>query len=303
MNKIVVLGSVNMDLVVYVDKKPIDGETISGNSFLKNYGGKGANQAVSMARLGSDVIFIGALGNDSFGAELLGGLKNENINCENIEILSQNSGIAIITVDKAGQNSIVVIGGANKAIKSSDIDFSILSQNDIKFVVCQFEVPFAVCKDLFIEAKKNNINTVLNPSPIENMDNDILKYTDYLILNEVEFEHISKYSIKNIDKDEVLKTVKDIGVPNCIITMGSQGSYVYSKFENIFEFLPSYKVNAIDTTAAGDSFLGGFISHLNDGNGFLDSCKYAMKVGALTVLKKGAQSSLPYKKEVDDFKI
>ncbi|WP_053955481.1 ribokinase [Inediibacterium massiliense] len=302
MGKITVIGSMNMDLVANVDHMPKTGETIIGKSFEEIPGGKGANQAVAMARLGGQVNMIGKLGDDGFGKTLLKGLQKDEISVEGVQIEENTpSGVALITVSKEAHNSIIVVPGANFKLKKEDIDRNIQIIKESDFLVLQLEVPIDTVKHSLKRAKDLGVYTILNPAPAQKLDKSIIENVDLLIPNETELEILSGIEINN--EEDVIKASKSLiekGVESLIVTLGEKGSMYID--EKGFKKFKAHKVKAVDTTAAGDSFIGGVCVSLSEGKTIEEAIGYGSKVGALTVTKKGAQSSLPYKEEIEALK-
>ncbi|QEK10988.1 ribokinase [Crassaminicella thermophila] len=302
MREIAVIGSLNMDLVGCVSNMPKVGETIIGDSFQEIPGGKGANQAVAIARLSAKVNMIGKVGDDGFGRTLLESLKKDGINIDSVQIEENTpTGVAMITVDKEGDNAIVVIPGANFKLEKEDIEKHIEVIEKSEIVLLQLEIPVDTVKYTLKRAKELGKYTILNPAPAKLLDKETIKNVDLLIPNETELEILAQIEIK--EEEDILKGAKILikeGVKSLIVTMGEKGSLYVD--ENCVKKFDSHKVNAVDTTAAGDSFIGGICVSLAEGKKIDDAIKFASKVGALTVTKKGAQSSLPYLEEVMSFK-
>lgn len=295
MKKINVLGSLNMDLVTKVNITPRVGETVLGSGFSQIAGGKGANQAAAIARLGGNVSMIGKVGNDSFGHRLLSSLKSDNVDVRNVaKSETQATGTALIMVNSDGDNSIVVIPGSNFDIDASDIRDDMF---DGDYLVAQLETPLEVIEESFKLAKDKGLLTVLNPAPAKKLSEDLLSRVDILIPNETEFEILTGYSA--LDEKELdlgVKKLIDLGTSLVLITLGSNGSVLCDGIEK--KYFKSNKVDAIDTTAAGDSFIGGLLYSLSNDNSIDEGIVFASKVAALTVTKNGAQSSLPTLNEI-----
>ena len=277
MKNICVIGSLNMDLVVNVDTMPKPGQTLLGGNFKEVPGGKGANQAVAIARLDGRVSMIGKVGNDSFGKTLVKSLNDDNVNTDYIHEADCPTGVAFITVDKNID-----------CIKNSDI------------VVIQLETPLETVKYALQVAKNLNKYTILNPAPAVKLDDEIIKNVDLLTPNETELEILSEMKIEN--EDDISKATNKMiekGVKELIVTLGSKGSLYINKEKSFFK--SAYKVDAIDTTAAGDSFTGALAVALSNNKSIDEAMDFASKVGALSVMKEGAQSSLPTLKDVESF--
>lgn len=301
MKNICVIGSLNMDLVVNVDTMPKPGQTIIGSNFKEVPGGKGANQAVAMARLNGNVSMIGKVGEDGFGQTLINSLKNDKVDTTYIQTSKGATGVALITVDKNAQNSIVVSSGANFEVKEDDIDNNIEAIKNSDIVVLQLETPLNTIKYALNKAKELNKYTILNPAPAVKLDDEIIKNVDLLTPNETELEIISGVSIETEeDIQKAAQIMIEKGVKELIVTLGSKGSLYINKEKSMFK--KAYKVEAVDTTAAGDSYTGALAVALSQDKNIEDAMDFASKVGALSVLKEGAQSSLPTLEDVKNFR-
>lgn len=301
MKNICVIGSLNMDLVVNVDTMPKPGQTIIGSNFKEVPGGKGANQAVAMARLNGNVTMIGKVGEDGFGQTLINSLKNDKVDTTYIQTAKGATGVALITVDKNAQNSIVVSPGANFEVKEDDIDNNIEAIKNSDIVVLQLETPLDTIKYALNKAKELNKYTILNPAPAVKLDDEIIKNIDLLTPNETELEIISGVSIETEeDIQKASQIMIEKGVKELIVTLGSKGSLYINKEKSMFK--KAYKVEAVDTTAAGDSYTGALAVALSQDKGMEEAMDFASKVGALSVLKEGAQSSLPTLEDVENFR-
>ncbi|MGL5965563.1 MAG: ribokinase [Fusobacteriaceae bacterium] len=301
MKKIAVLGSINMDLVTFCERAPRGGETLFGNEFRQIPGGKGANQAVAMGKLGADVMMLGKVGTEGMGEILLNSMKKDGVEIEKVEKSSATTGIAKIIVEKSGQNRILVVPGANGDV---DIEYIDRNQNiieDSDILVCQLEIPMESVKHAFKLAKDMGKITVLNPAPAAHLDEEIIKNSDYIIPNETELEIIT--GIKTDTMEGVKKAAQSLlekGVKGLIVTLGSKGSLYIDREKEIIT--PAYKVKAIDTTAAGDSFIGGFVKGISEGLKMEDAIELGTKVAAISVTRIGAQTSLPTEEEIKNFK-
>ena len=298
---IAVVGSINMDLVVNTDEIPKIGETLIGNELLQIPGGKGANQGITIAKLKKEMTFLGKVGNDSFGETLLESMGSAGANIDHIEKIDGPSGIAVINVDKEGQNNITVIPGANNEVDTEYILKNKAVFEKAELVLFQLEIPIETVKFSLKLAKEFGKITVLNPAPAQELDDEMIGNIDILIPNEYELERISK--VKVTDKDSILKAANVLlgkGVKKLIVTLGSQGVLYIDQQGH--EFYKAYKVKVVDTTGAGDSFIGGFVaSYVEDGN-IGQAIEMGQKVAALCIQKIGAQSSLPTLEEVENFK-
>ncbi|MGK0605277.1 ribokinase [Enterococcus gilvus] len=297
MNKITVVGSINLDTTIRTEQFPKPGETIHSKEVFTNGGGKGANQAIAAARNGAQVNFIGAVGDDDGGKALVDLLEQDRINISGIDYLkSIKTGSAYVTVDDNGENSIVIYGGANQNISSEHIldNQELISSSD--FLIAQLETNLSSIEKSFEIARDSSVLTILNPAPApESLPKKIIQTTDILIPNEIELETISGNKITT--EADLIKTangIHDLGVRVLIVTLGENGSF-YSVSEGIHGFIPAFKVNAVDTTAAGDTFIGALASKLSqDLSNIEEAIKYGSKAASITVQRYGAQPSIPY---------
>ena len=298
---ITVVGSLNMDLVTYVDKMPKPGQTVMGRSFKQMAGGKGANQADAIAKLGATVKMIGCIGDDDLGRTLISSLKKDGVDISGVSTVGEvSTGIASITVDADGNNCIAVVPGANNMLTVDRINLSMKAIYESDIVVAQLEVPMDTIKYAMKAAKNFGKLTILNPAPAMELDDEILREVDYLIPNDTELEVISGINIEN---DDDMRRAAGIlinrGVSDLIVTLGDKGCMHFnSRGEKKYD---AYSVRAVDTTAAGDRFIGALAVSLHQGKKIEDAIQYAMAVGAITVTRIGAQSSLPNACEVDAF--
>lgn len=304
MNKICILGSINMDMVVSVDKMPLVGETIFSDNFKLAHGGKGANQAVASQRLGSEVYMISKVGKDAYGLQILNSLEKENINVDNIfKDDVDPTGTAIITVNNEGNNSIIVVAGANMTLNLDEINRckNVITSSDI--IVAQFETPIEVTMEAFKFAKENGVITILNPAPAKEIPNELLKYTDIIVPNETEATTLTGVYVKDLESAKQAANIfLNNSVKYVIITLGDKGAAVISKEDGVL--IPEYKVNAIDSTAAGDSFIGAISTKLKKTDlnitSLVEAVKFGNKVSAIAVQREGAQPSIPFLKEIND---
>ncbi|MGV2685584.1 ribokinase, partial [Clostridium perfringens] len=303
-NKICVLGSMNMDLVLKVKDIPQVGETILSKSFEKISGGKGANQAVAARRSGSEVFIISKIGKDDNGLILKNKLKEDNIYVNFIyEDDKEATGMAIIMVNENGNNSIVVAPGSNMTMNEREIDKSIRALEESDILISQFETPEKITLKAFKKFKEFGKVTILNPAPAKMIDDELLKVTDIIVPNETEAEVLTSVKVENLeDAKKAAKIFIVKGVKFVIITLGARGAAVIGK--DFCEVVPAFNVNAIDTTAAGDSFIGGLSSKLDIRNlnkeNLIKAVTFGNKVSSIAVQRKGAQPSIPYLKEVEE---
>ncbi|KYH29033.1 MULTISPECIES: ribokinase [Clostridium] len=302
MNNICVIGSMNIDVVLNVKRMVRLGETMFANSLKNIPGGKGANQAVACSRMGAKVYMISKVGMDGNGEVLIKELVKDNINVDYVfKDNNEATGTAIITVDEYANNSIIVASGANMAISKEEINKSSEAIEKSEVIISQFEVPMEAIIEGFKIAKKNNRVTILNPAPAKEVPEELLKYTDIIIPNETEAFELTGIEVSNLENAKIAaKKLLEKGVKYVIITLGSKGAALINN-ENA-EIIPAFKVKAIDTTAAGDSFIGGLASKLNIKNLSFENVKNAVlfgnKVSSITVQREGAQPSIPTLEEV-----
>lgn len=298
-NHVVVLGSINVDTTYHVNRFPQPGETIAAQSKSSAPGGKGANQAVAAARSGAQTAFVGAVGSDNEGQYMLEALKENDIDTSHINIDKYHgTGSAAITLDANGQNDIMVYGGANQAMQPGEFgDLSeLLTHTD--FLIAQFETPQAVALDLFKQAKEQGVTTVLNPAPAHEIMPELLQYTDVIAPNETECALLT--GIELTDEDSMLKSAdyfRERGVKHLLITLGDRG--VFYSTPDDHGLVPAFKIKAVDTTAAGDTFIGALCSQLEkDLANVEDSLRYAQRASSLTVQRMGAMPSIPTGEDV-----
>ena len=298
--KIVVIGSCNTDMVINLDRLPLPGETLLGGQFFMNSGGKGANQAVAAARLGGKVIFIAKVGNDPFGIRSIDQYKAEGIGTKHVLVDKEHpSGVALILVDSHGENSIAVASGANAHLTPKDIDDAQSAIKDGDIVLMQLETPMETVERAALIAKQERKKVILNPAPAQPLSASLLECLYMLIANETEAEFISGVQIT--DMNSVARAADIIcskGVENVVITLGSKGAFI--KERGAYHQVPALKVKAVDATAAGDTFCGAVCVALAEDEGITEAVEFACRAAAVTVTRMGAQSSLPYRKEVEE---
>ena len=283
--KICVIGSSNIDQFSYISEFPSSGETLIGDSFETGFGGKGANQAVMAGLLGGDVYMISCLGNDIFGDSTINNFIENNINVDHIQRVKVSSGVAPIWVNAKGENKIIVVPGANNEIDANKAKASLQEIENVSYLIGQAEIPMDVNHDVFDYAKQNNITTVFNPAPGKILESAFLKNIDWLIPNENEFQIISGL---NMTDENILEFSKTIPC-NLLITCGEQG-VLYVDDDEIIKF-KAPKVHAIDTTGAGDAFVGSFVYALTKDLKVDDAINLAIDKASLSVTKRGTQSS------------
>ncbi len=300
MHKILVIGSSNTDLIVKVKRFPEAGETIEGIAYMQAMGGKGANQAIAAHRLGGEVSFITCLGDDANGQNTLQYYKEEGLDVSSSLILKGvSSGTAMIWVDEKGENCIVITPGANNMLTS---DYIVKVEDNIanaEIVVLQMEVPYDTVKTVCSLAKKHKKKVILNVAPARELDEEILKNVDILVVNETEAETISGEKIEAIGKETVIAKLITMGASTVLLTLGKQGCLL--KNEQIEISKKAFVVDALDTTAAGDTFCGALAARLSKRENWDDVLTFASAASALCVTRMGAQPSVPTEKEVLDF--
>jgi ribokinase len=301
MKKILVIGSSNTDMIIKVKQFPAPGETVLGGKFLMAAGGKGANQAVAAARAGGEVNFIACLGNDAFAKQALLNYVEDKINIDNIIIDKKNpSGVALILVSAEGENSIAVASGANAELTSELIQqkHNVIKNADI--LLLQLETPLETVIKAAEIAHAEGVTVILNPAPVQSLPKNLWSNIDFLTPNTAEAEQLS--GIKITDLESAKKTahvILDLGVRHVIITLGDQGALLADRSQQIL--IPSFIVNTVDTTAAGDTFNGALAVALSDNMPLIDAVKFANAAAALSVTKNGAQPSIPRREEILQF--
>ncbi len=283
--KICVVGSANIDQISYAQRVPLDGETVFGDSYQMGFGGKGANQAVMAGLLGADTYMIACLGTDVYRDMTIDNFKEKNVKTDFIQIVDGSSGVAPIWVDGNGQNRIIVISGANDQIDSKKAIKSLEEIGNVSLIVGQAEIPMEVNYEVFKFAKRNNITTIFNPAPGRLLDEQFLENVDWLIPNETEFEIISN---TNLTKENILKYSNKIN-SKLIVTLGEEGAIFVN--DDIVEEFKAPNVDVIDTTGAGDAFVGAFSFALSENYSVSDAINFAINKASLSVTKKGTQSS------------
>jgi len=308
---VLVIGSLNADLVVRTPHFPKPGETISGDDLHIIPGGKGANQAVAAARQGASVAMIGRVGKDSFGPFLVESLKSDNVNTSHVLVDESATGTAIIVVDSNGQNSIVLSAGANGNVSVQDINKLDI---EAKVLLLQLEIPLETVIHAAKWGKQKGMIVILNPAPARELSDELIANADYIVPNETELNLLTGVPVTDIaSAEQAAKVLLLRGAKNVIVTLGSKGALLVSSHQ--VKQVDAYKVNVVDTTAAGDAFIGGFASYfltLESDSSLSDvqeqapalqinAVKYANACGALAAKKFGAQPSLPTKEETEKF--
>lgn len=285
-------------MVIKTTKLPAPGETILGGTFLMNPGGKGANQAVAAARLGGKVTFITKRGNDLFGNQAVGLFMREGIDTGYVvkdHVLP--SGVALITVDERGENSIVVAPGSNSNLFQEDLPPHIFEENEFEILLLQLEIPLKTVEYAALTASEKNIKVILNPAPAQDLSDNLLKHVWLITPNETEAEILTGVNITDIvSADKASLSLQKKGVSNVIITLGAEGAYL--RTERFTGLVPGIKVKTVDTTSAGDVFNGALAVALAEGTDFRDAVAFANKAASISVTRLGAQASAPYRNEL-----
>lgn len=296
-NKIIVIGSANADFVIHSDTMPKLGETLVGNNFQINVGGKGLNQAVAIAKLGGNVSFSGAVGKDNNGEYLLNTLKQYGVEFKGIQSEAKPTGIAMITVVN-GDNFIILNAGANNALTPEVIRHKkeLIAESD--FCVLQLEIPLETVLEICRIAKQSGTKTVLNPAPFKKLPKTAYPLIDYLIPNEHEAGLLTGICINSEETaKKAVQQIKNQGVKNVIITLGEKGC-VYNDGDDVL-FYPAENVTAVDTTSAGDCFIGALVTRLSQNKCISESITFATKAAAIAVMHEGAAKSIPFANEVE----
>ncbi|MGM9700842.1 MAG: ribokinase [Prevotella sp.] len=299
-SRILVVGSANTDMVISAEHFPLPGETMMGHGFMTNHGGKGANQAVAAARLEGNTAFIGKVGDDQFGHSTIEMMKGEGIDVTGLTVTSeQASGVALITTVPSGENSIIVDSGANGLLTPEDITNAEKLFEDAGIVLMQLETPIDTLTEASAMAKKHGAYVVLNPAPApkEPLPVELLKNVDLLIPNETEAAYISGVNIAGDDDlPAAMNEIQKLGVKDVIITVGSRG--VCARIDGEMVTVPAFKVKAIDTTAAGDTFCGALCVALSNGKPLVEAIRFGCKASSISVTRRGAQMSMPRLEEI-----
>lgn len=299
-NKVVIIGSTNVDKILNVDRFVKPGETLHLQNAQKIYGGgKGANQALATARSNAQTTFISKIGTEGDADFMLEDFEEAHMNTDYIMTTdTAQTGQAFITIDANGQNTILVYGGANMELNDKDVNKAADAIAEADYIIAQLEVPVPAIISAFTIARENNVTTILNPAPASELSKDLLTLTDIIVPNETEAELLSGIAVTDrASMHQNAEYFLSLGMKVVIITLGEQGTYYATA--NSAGLIPSFKVKAIDTTAAGDTFIGAFTSRLNmtDFN-IEESITYANKAASLTVQVEGAQKSIPLEQDV-----
>lgn len=301
MNKIVVIGSSNVDLLMKMDRLPEKGETVTDAEFFQVYGGKGANQAVAAARAGGNVAFVNCVGQDAYTPQMVQNYKNDGIDTR--YVFQENgiaSGHALIMIGGEGMNYLSVAPGANYKLTPQKINEAMPVIDEAAMIVMQYEIPQETIKYVIDLANRKGIPVLWNCAPARAFDLSYIPKINILVLNEVEAGFLAEMPVENeIDAEKAAQKLVDSGVEKVIITLGSKGAFVVTKAEKVS--VPAFKVEAVDTTAAGDTFCGAFAVALVEGKSLKDALQFASAAAAISVTRIGAQPSAPTRDEIDAF--
>jgi len=301
MKSLCVIGSLNMDLVTSMKEFPKHGETILGESFKTFTGGKGANQAVALGKLGANVLMVGKVGDDIYGAKYLEVLRNNKIKQDGVLVEQGiSSGVAIIQVNNEGENNIVVVPGANEKVDVNYIESKSSLIEEVDIFLFQLEIPMDTVFETMKKLKKRGKTIILDPAPATKLPDEIFKYIDYITPNETELETLVGRKIENdADIKKAAQWLFDKGVKVVIAKLGSKGAAIINK--NKYSHIPGFKVNTVDTTAAGDSFNAGFAFALAEGRNLEECVRFGNAVGAISTTALGAQEAMPTLEKVNEF--
>lgn len=297
MVSIAVVGSTNIDMVAYTDQIPERGETVTGKDFVIGFGGKGANQAVMAARLGIETYMVGAVGDDVFGQSAIKNFAEQGVNTEYLATVPGSSGVAPIWVDADGDNRIIVILGANAKVTVAQVESAINAIKDLKVVIGQFEIPVEVTTAAFATARKLGITTILNPAPYRDIPAELLAVTDWLIPNSHEFQDLHPQHLEP-NSDGVIANFAAFQKINLVVTLGEDGVVIA---DGTITKVAAQKVKPIDTTGAGDCFVGSFAFGLAKQMTPVKAAALGCQAAGLSVTRLGAQGSYPTAAEVADF--
>ena len=295
---IVVVGSINFDLVARAQRIPIAGETVAGLNFQTHPGGKGANQAVAIARLGYPVRMIGRTGNDAFGAHLRGGLRDAGVDLSSVGISQGSSGVAVIIVSSAGENVIVVTPGANGLVTPADIDANVETIRSAGLVLTQLEIPLATVEHLASVCAREHVPLMLDPAPALELPAAVLRHIRWFTPNETEAGFYLSDSCHAKSPERIAESLLALGPEAVVLKLGARGVYLEDR-NGLAKQIDGFRVHAVDTTAAGDAFNGSFAVALMFGNSPAESARFAAAAAAISVTRPGAQPSMPTLAEVE----
>jgi len=296
--KIVVVGSVNLDLVGNAERIPVAGETVQGRDFQTFHGGKGANQAVAAARLGAPVSFIGKVGSDDFGARLKTGLEDFGVDTSGVSQADGPSGVALIITDDDGQNAICVVGGANSLLMPEDLERYLSEIANAGILLAQLEIPLETVIALARHAEHFGVPLILDPAPARKLPAELLRRVSWLTPNETESLALLDSPAEGLSTEELADRLLHLGAHNVALKLGSEGAFLSGR-DTGAERIQPVRVKAVDTTAAGDAFNGAFAVGLLRGDSPMESARFACAAAGISVTRRGAQASMPSLKEVE----
>lgn len=300
-SRLTVLGSINVDHIMNIAQFPAPGETVIGKQYQTAFGGKGANQAVACGRSGADITFIACVGDDAIGAEILAQLKHDRVHTAAISVIPETTtGVAMIFVNGEGENVIGISAGANAALTPARFSpyQMIVAQSDA--LLMQLESPLETVIAAAEIAKKNQTKVILNPAPARELPDSLLSLVDVITPNETEAEKLTGISVSDeTGAAKAAQVLHDKGIEQVLITLGSRGVWLSINGEG--RCIPGFKVNAVDTIAAGDTFNGAYVTALLEGKRADDAVRFAHAAAAISVTRRGAQPSVPWRKEIDAF--
>lgn len=296
--RVVVLGSVNTDLVLRCSRLPIPGQTVAGRDYEALLGGKGANQAVAAARLGASVSFIGCVGDDEFGRNARRSLASEGIDTQHLHsVTGTTTGVAMILVDDSGQNSIALAAGANAALSIAHVDAAKQTIQGAGLLICQLECPLPVVQHGIAIARAAGVQVLLNPAPMQALPSALLAQVDVLVPNESEAASlIGLASAESFDASVAAARLSELGPRSVIVTLGAAGVQLASNGVNIRLAAPAAR--AVDTTGAGDAFIGAYAAAWCDGAAVTAAIEYAQRAAAISVTRRGAIAAMPRRSEL-----
>lgn len=296
--EILVYGGINIDLVTRSENFPSPGQTILGEEFITYAGGKGANQAVALSKMGLEVCLLGAVGNDVFGPDLIQGLREKGVMVDEISVLPEHhSGVAVINIDKTAQNQIIQVHGANSYNNQKAIVGSIDSKKHLKFMLLQLETPIEISTALAAKAQEKGITVMLDPGPTRPIPEELLTYVGIITPNETEAEYLTGIAVTDVDSSiAAARILHKRGIPSVVVKMGAKGAVYLDACKEMY--VPAIPVDAIDSVAAGDAFNGGLTYALYQ-NWDIETCmRWAVCSGGLATTKTGAQDSMPTLRDV-----
>ncbi|WP_028552834.1 ribokinase [Paenibacillus sp. UNC451MF] len=301
MTKLLVVGSINMDIVTHVTKLPVPGETVKGLSTAYFPGGKGANQAVAAAMAGADVTLAGAVGEDAYGPKLIESLEAKGVHTNYVLKKSTGSGIAYINVDDGAENHIILSEGANGQFTANDLIEASQALEGVRGMLLQNEIPWETTVQAMKEARQRGVFICYNPAPVAPVPKDVWTLIDLVVVNESEAEQLTGVPVEQDESyKQAIDAIIEQGATAVLLTLGEKGC-IYANREGMMVNQPAYRVKAVDTTAAGDTFIGSFMASYLDGRSLEDSLQFASAASAIAVSRAGAQASIPSREEIENF--